>query len=713
MKNQKKEYTMKNRLLALRYLTVAMFVLPFGIAANAATWYVSPTGTDGENSEGSYENPFATVANAIAKASSEDEIVLMKGTHSVPATTISGKKLTIRGETENRDDVIVQAAGGAPLFKVSTSADGSSISNLTIRGAKATMYGSAIHFTRSGIAQNCRFTECVHDGNGGGGVVLGDNNVAVTVKDCLFDHNVSSTTGNGLGLYGNERLGKAKAMIYVQGNNSLIENCNIVSNSYVGWYDKGFVMGIRSLKGCTIKNCEIAYNTAHFADPFSNDDAWLVKTDSKDCTLENVNVHDNHYWGVRHHPKAVSVLDPNATITEFNNGPLYPQSTPEVQTRTVTDVAGLYEALEAAEPWSEIVLASGSYVLTSDFDVKKPVTIRGATGNKEDVIIKGGGGKYCVRLWTDGAAIKDLTVSEAKGYRWWWMDAPIALFGGGLVSNCRVTANIYNGGGVYGVRNWNGTVIDTLIDGNTGKDDQSNNYHNGNGFYYQRGALAILDRSIVTSNRFWDVKNSEANAALKYSVSAGLYVIGGVVRNTQVSSNLLEYASAKVTESTTILANSKALGIYLGYNSGSTVYASAVIENCTVIDNVSKGVAQENVAGIVCLGGTVKNTLIWNNGDQNGTKIVNWKGDAANYKYCASDNVTDVEGGVKLTTTPYEYKNGIARPLASSPIVNSGLKDLSWMAQAVDLIGNKRISSGRVDIGAVESQTAGFSIIVR
>jgi hypothetical protein len=111
--------------------------------------------------------------------------------------------------------------------------------------------------------------------------------------------------------------------------------------------------------------------------------------------------------------------------------------------------------------------------------------------------------------------------------------------------------------------------------------------------------------------------------------------------------------------------------------------------------------------------GTVKNTLVWNNGDENGAKIVNWKGDAANYKYCASDNVTDVEGGVKLTAAPYEYKNSIAKPIASSPIVNSGLKDLSWMEQAVDLIGNKRISSGRVDIGAVESQTAGFSIIVR
>lgn len=697
---------MKNRLLALRYLTVAMFVLPFGIAANAATWYVSPTGSD-ENS-GSSESPFATLANAVAKAAADDEIVLMKGTHSAKVSL--NKKLIIRGETGNRDDVIIQSAG-VPTITVTTGADGTSVSNLTIRGAGANAVGSAIYFIRSGSAVNCRFTECIHNGNGGGGVVYGDNNITVTVKDCLFDHNISSTTGSGLGLYGNERLGKAKAMIYVQGSGSRIENCNIVSNSYIGWYANGHVLGIRSLKTCTIKDCEIAYNTAHFADPLSG--SWLLSATTKGC--QNINVHDNHYWGAKQDPlkfKSVYFQDSSEAVVESNNGPLYPQTTPEVYSRSVSDVESLFAALEAAEPWSEIVLAPGPYILTSDFDVKKPVTIRGATGNREDVIIKGGGGKYCVRLWTDGAAIKDLTVSEAKGYRWWWMDAPIALFGGGLVSNCRVTANIGNGGGVYGVRNWNGTVIDTLIDGNTGRDDQSNNFHNGNGFYYQRGVNSILDRAIVTNNRFWDVKNTEANVstALKYSLAAGLYILEGVVRNTQVSSNVLEYASAKVTQSTTIHANSKALGIYLGYNA---TYASAVIENCSVIDNVSKGIAQDNVAGIVCLVGTVKNTLLWNNGDQNGTKIVNWKGDAAKYKYCASDNVTDVEGGVKLTAAPYEYKNGIARPLASSPIVNSGLKDLSWMAQAVDLIGNKRISSGRVDIGAVESQTAGFSIIVR
>ena len=335
---------MKNRLLALRYLTVAMFVLPFGIAANAATWYVSPTGSD-ENS-GSSESPFATLANAVAKASAEDEIVLMKGTHSAKVSL--NKKLIIRGETGNRDDVIIQSAG-VPTITVTTGADGTSVRDLTIRGAGANAVGLAIYFIRSGSAVNCRFTECIHNGNGGGGVVYGDNNIAVSVKDCLFDHNISSTTGNGLGLYGNERLGKAKAMIYVQGNNSLIENCNIVSNSYVGWHANGYVLGIRSLKTCTIKDCEIAYNTAHFADPLSG--SWLLRADTKGC--QNINVHDNHYWGAKQDPlkfKSVYFQDSSEAVVESNNGPLYPQSTPEVYSRSVSDVESLFAALEEAEP---------------------------------------------------------------------------------------------------------------------------------------------------------------------------------------------------------------------------------------------------------------------------------------------------------------------------------------------------------------------------
>jgi hypothetical protein len=293
-----------------------------------------------------------------------------------------------------------------------------------------------------------------------------NSGIAATIKDFLFDNNISSTAGNGIGLFGKERGGKAKAMIYIAGNNSLVENCTITNNSYVGWYKHGYVLGIRATVPCTIKDCEIAYNTAHFLDLQPETNPWLLKTDEAGALCQNINIHDNHYWGVRQNLIASSVKDPNAIISEENNGPLYPPSVPDVKTRSVSDVESLFAAIEAAEPWSEIVLESGTYTLNAILDIKKPITIRGATGNRDDVIISGNASKYCVRLWTDGATVKDLTVKDAAASKWYYMGAPIAIFGGGSVFNCRVTGIKTGYSGITGIRNYNGIVRNVLIDGN-------------------------------------------------------------------------------------------------------------------------------------------------------------------------------------------------------------------------------------------------------
>lgn len=195
----------------------------------------------------------ATIAAAIADASAEDEIVLAVGTHYLDANLqISNKKLTIRGATGNRDDVIVEPAAGKflnQMFNVTgASSAGTVIRDLTIRGAKDNTNGAAVHFGTPGSVINCRITDCWQDGSGNGGFILGDNNQAVVVQDCLFDHNVSDTSSGSMGLYGSYRAGKISAMVYVQGNNSLIENCTVVSNTVVGWYFQSNVLGIHSLK---------------------------------------------------------------------------------------------------------------------------------------------------------------------------------------------------------------------------------------------------------------------------------------------------------------------------------------------------------------------------------------------------------------------------------------------------------------------------------
>jgi hypothetical protein len=60
----------------------------------------------------------------------------------------------------------------------------------------------------------------------------------------------------------------------------------------------------------------------------------------------------------------------------------------------------------------------------------------------------------------------------------------------------------------------------------------------------------------------------------------------------------------------------------------------------------------------------------------------------------------------------YYFKNGVLKLTSNSPCRNAGANE-DWMEYSTDLNGNTRLFGRRVDIGAVESQTAGFSIIVR
>jgi hypothetical protein len=52
------------------------------------------------------------------------------------------------------------------------------------------------------------------------------------------------------------------------------------------------------------------------------------------------------------------------------------------------------------------------------------------------------------------------------------------------------------------------------------------------------------------------------------------------------------------------------------------------------------------------------------------------------------------------------------RPLLSSPCVNAGA-NLPWMAGALDLDGNPRIRSGRVDMGVYERATLSTILMIR
>ena len=88
-------------------------------------------------------------------------------------------------------------------------------------------------------------------------------------------------------------------------------------------------------------------------------------------------------------------------------------------TVNVSTPSGLVNAVNTAIPYDDIVLAPGTYNLSSGLwvDVNN-VTIRGATGNRDDVVLVGGGMntnsgvRVVMQLLADDLTVSDLTVSE-------------------------------------------------------------------------------------------------------------------------------------------------------------------------------------------------------------------------------------------------------------------------------------------------------------
>ena len=161
-----------------------------------------------------------------------------------------------------------------------------------------------------------------------------------------------------------------------------------------------------------------------------------------------------------------------------------------------------------------------TYTFTSKQTIGTALTIRGATGNFNDVIVSGGG--TCIPFWfeNDNAALADLTV--ANGYDVGGNAGGVVLIRGEM-RNCRVTGCVGQGvGGVY-VRY--GTVRDCVIDNNSVTDQYS-----GGGVYLNKEGL--VERTIITNNysRGWTYGNRQGGGT-------GAYLETGTLRNCVIAFN--------------------------------------------------------------------------------------------------------------------------------------------------------------------------------
>lgn len=310
-------------------------------------------------------------------------------------------------------------------------------------------------------------------------------------------------------------------------------------------------------------------------------------------------------------------------------------------------------ALEVALPGCEIVIAKGTYVLGSEILLEKGVTLRGATGDPEDVVFKAAkDGIRLVRMNAAGAQLAGITVQ------------------GGNLQNNTASYTGY-GGGIY-IGGAGGTVSNCIV-----RACRTWIWSNeGDGIYIESGADTALVTHTVISNCVSDAANDQCSGN-------AITMHAGTVRNCFIAHN-------KVTRNA---ANIK--GAY-----GTVKITGGCLENCTILMNSSF-----NCSGVYATGGEVVNCAIGLNTSDLVSGIANytvWAGDAKYFRNCIAPlEINDscvIEPETKtyasLATADYSLS-------AASEAVNGG-EDREWMEGATDFAGADRIRGDHVDIGAYE-----------
>ena len=151
----------------------------------------------------------STVDDLLAElAGSVNEIVLMKSgsPYALTAKITVSREVTIRGETGNPADVVINGSGVSGLLTCTALVLGNAgavIEGITFKNCKAENAGGGVRVT-SGTIRNCVFDSGYHGGNSGcSGCGVYINGGSAVVTDCVIKncHVGMTGGGNGIGAY--------------------------------------------------------------------------------------------------------------------------------------------------------------------------------------------------------------------------------------------------------------------------------------------------------------------------------------------------------------------------------------------------------------------------------------------------------------------------------------------------------------------------------
>ena len=360
-----------------------------------------------------------------------------------------------------------------------------------------------------------------------------------------------------------------------------------------------------------------------------------------------------------------------------------------------TDYPDIAAAVGVAAEGDEIVLAASEtpYELTANLVIPKGVTVRGATGNRDDVTVTPSSSKY-IQLAYDNTVLADLTVANytAEARTIWISNAK------SVVRNCRVTNCKFSSWNSHaGIDIGAGLVTNCVVDAcvaNLGRPYAT-------GIYMTGGTLVGSIVRNCSINGGWK-SGTYIDSGIR---GAALRVAGGTVVNCLVVDNTV----GTFIDDGAVPTRQLGLGIYAA--------GSATIINTTVIGNTYSGSESDHLYGLAVDSVNVKvqNCVILDNGIVGG-KIANISPSAA-FDHCAvaANEVDGCTACVDATVADdlVRSSDGIYSPTKNSNLRDTGSDDYVPAGITADLVGNARIMGDRVDMGAVEFDVYALQCLIQ
>ena len=417
--------------------------------------------------------------------------------------------------------------------------------------------------------------------------------------------------------------------------------------------------------------------------------------------------------------RAVTILAVQPTVYVSKTG----SKTPPYDTaEKATD--DIFEALAHCGDGSVVIVDDGDYPIDREIALEHGITVRGANGPGKVRFHRASNDATMriLRIVHPDAVFSGLTAADGKmTASASFEQGALAVVSYGMITNCVLesgsSADIQNGAAC--VCNHNGIVVDSLIRNCSAGSTQG-------GAYWQDGPDARLLRCSITNcvsshnsaigsaaflasgeaDRCRIEKNVCSGSSTGVGASGVIHVGNATIRNSLIADN---YPKNK---------NNRSCGVRLA--------SGAVMENCTVVSNRANAAHSDAVCGgisfVASAAVTLRNVAVFGNTCNNYAKAPepcdfgNSSSASVTAANCAvakmtpsiaiGENCLEIADGQPL----FKGADGGYRPAKGSALVNTGAR-LDWMADALDLDGNRRVSMGSPDIGAYEFRPGGALIL--